>query len=239
MSLREIQLKNMTVTVFVVEETPAKTISKKRDDASSANLAAFLGLSDPGDVNDVNSERAYRVLGFSADSLSCDSTRIIAISPSEVTPVDPQSTNCPTLKGIGIVEIDRDNPLPFVSLDYSDSLLDYLVTEDDEYDILLDKPTLNARIKEMWCDHRRCHVRIRIKGSFKGKHKTATVLFSYDPISNEECVVHGNFKNRYIRIKGLETCWDLDTNVVCVSATVQSRLDPKWRAHVKTCIPVH
>ncbi len=240
MSLRDIQLKDRNINVFVTEEPAPSKNSKSggKETQDSVDLAIFLGLIEPITSRQENDPRAYRVLGFYPDSLWCESTRIIAMRPSLVDPVEPQSTNCPNTK-VGVTQIDKYNPLPFVTLDYADSLLDHLQTEDDErYEILYDKPTLDARLEETWCDENRCYAKIWIKGSFKGYHKTATITFSYDPYRNEACVGHGNYKNRYIRIKGIETCWNITSNVICVSATVQWRPKPEWSAHVEVCLPL-
>jgi hypothetical protein len=240
MSLREIQSDSTKVTVYVVEEPAPKSAmdasQNEQPNMASLNVAQALGLADP-DMDLKRNCRAYRALGFSPQSLWCNSTRIIALDPRLVTAIDPTTTNCPSITGMGVAKIDVNVPVPLVTLDYADSLLNYLEDEDGSLQIR-DKPTLDVRLEEVWCDDARCYARVWLKGSYKGKSKSATVTFSYDPLQNKVCVGHGTYKNDYIRIKDIETCWYIARSVICVSARVEWRQYPDIHADVSICVPV-
>ncbi|WP_425618066.1 hypothetical protein NA78x_001759 [Anatilimnocola sp. NA78] len=255
MSLREIQQGQTLVTVFLLpeplEDAPVDGGEDGGGDdggddgagspapaAAGTRLAESLGLIDPSGNTAHSGWLAYRVLGFKKDQLWCDSTTIVALDPGRVADFTGE-TNCPDIPPgkLKTIRIPRTEAIPFVTLEYRDSLLSFL--EDESGDLqILDKPTLDARLEEAWCDGSRCYARIWLEGSYKGKHKTATITFSYDPLQNKVCVGHGTFKNDYIRVKDIETCWYIDRSVICVSARVEWRPNNDIYADLEACIPL-
>ena len=236
MSLYELSRDATTTKIFVKQE-----FGSEEDSSSSTELARTLGLLDtpkkkPGreDAKCEDEEvemGAYRVLGFSPDKLWCSSTKIVALPVSEVYEYG-EILNCGK---VSCIDLPRGTHLPFVSLDYFDSLLSFSETEDGEL-VILDEPTLDARVEEIWWDGLQYHARVWMEGSFKGKHKSTTVEFTYNPLANEICAHFDSVKNDYIRVSDIQICWRISNGLICASATVTWRPKPEWTAHITVCM---
>jgi hypothetical protein len=237
MSLRDLSVRATTTRVFLKQEGVDTILAGDAisADQSSLQLAVQIGLVDqPAQRN--SPVRTYRVLGFDPQKLWCDSTKLVALDSSLIR-VYPQATNCGGPNEISYIDLARNNPLPFVSLDYFESILGYADSGDGDI-VIQDSPTLDARIERIWRDGTQFHATVWIEGSYKGKHESTTVEFTYDPTQDVVCASFDNFRNDFIRVEDIEVCWYLTRNVVCVRATVIWRPSPQIRAHLEVCMGV-
>lgn len=247
MGLQDLRLAATTISVYLAEEPPPLLSDPGGgggdDGTDSFNLAQTLGLlpaPSPDLTRSPNTEdyRAYRVLGFDKNHLLCTSTKLVALDSSLVSEVDPSTTNCPDLNGISVIRVTRETTLPFVDLNYGDSLLQFL--EDENGDLaILDKPSFDAKLEEFWCNDDICQARVSFKGSYKGKSKSGSATFTFNPYQGTVCVGHGTYKNDYIRIKDVETCWHIDQGTICISARVEWRPAPdQIFLEAEACFPL-
>jgi hypothetical protein len=251
-SLRQSSIAATTTRVFLALEAPGPAIENGKPhaikesgapplpastvpDPSSTELAVRLGLIAPPRTDDYRFQ-TYRVLGFDPKRLWCASTKVVALDYTLVQPY-PEATNCGGPNQVSYIDWPRQNPLPFVSLDYFDSLLNYAEQDSGEL-TLLDSPTLEARIERIWWDGLQYHATVWIQGSYKGKHASTTVEFIYNPAAQTVCVGFPPFKNNYIVVQDIQVCYYLNRGVICVWATVIFRPQPSIRAHLQVCAAI-
>jgi len=193
---------------------------------ASSTLAYLLGLTPESDRSTYGT---YKVVGFEKDKIWCESSVLVALPIDSVKKIE-DTTVCGK-EQLCYVDMPHHKPLPYVDLNYGDSLVEDFETPDGEL-TLRDKPTLDGGIKDKWWDGVMWHGVVWLRGSYKGYHVKGECEATYNPFDQEICIYPPNQVNKWLRISEIEVCWQIINNVVRATALVTWRPNPKILAHV-------